>query len=279
MHLEQLSPKDYPAVQTLFTPLNFNLVIRSVMEGHTPAWVFATPQRNAALIWDRQDAVLIAGQADEESSAGLREVILQHILPDAQSRYIPELALFYTPAWAEHLPRLLAKQNPQLTGRISFRLPTHFAPGELYPPQGFTLQRIDDSLLASHLVNLDQVRGWIDSFWFSEADFLHTGFGYCALTGNTIAAWCLTVFAGGNSGALGASRELGLATIPEFRNRGLATLVASACLQHGLAHQMALHWHCWADNLPSIAVAKKIGFTVERAYQVYKIAIEAEEGA
>ena len=150
---------------------------------------------------------------------------------------------------------------------MNFRLPNGqwSQPVPLPSPAGFELRRIDDGLLVSHLAHLDEVRGWIDSFWYSPEDFLHTGFGFCALVDDQIASWCLTVF------AAGSARELGLATVPAFRGRGLATRLAAACVEHALTHDLRPHWHCWADNCPSVGVAEKTGFALEREYTVLKM--------
>ncbi|RPJ41003.1 MAG: GNAT family N-acetyltransferase [Chloroflexi bacterium] len=241
--LTELALSQYPAVLPLFQPLDFNLVIRSVVEGHTPAWVYADDPTSsrAALLWDRQDALLIAGDShDANLRADLGDRIRDHIVPDARARWIPELTLFYTPGWERTLPALLDGFRLQPAQRLNYRLPNGqwSQPVPLPSPAGFELRRIDDGLLVSHLAYLDQVRGWIDSFWHRPEDFLHTGFGFCALVDDQIASWCLTVF------AAGSARELGLATVPTFRGRGLATRLAAACVEHALTHDIRPHWHC-----------------------------------
>ena len=164
---------------------------------------------------------------------------------------------------------MLPELSPQQAKRFSYRLDP---PDFIRPPEiagDFELVRIDNALLDSHLTHLQDMRGWIDSFWHTPQDFLHTGYGYCAITGDAITAWCLTVF------AAGSARELGLATVPAFRQRGLATQVAAASLEHGLAHNQILHWHCWADNRPSARIAEKLGFHIEREYTVYQLRLNA----
>ncbi len=265
--LNELIPSQYSSVLPLFSPLDFNLVIPSVVEGNTPAWVYADDPVNprTALIWDRQDAILVAGEADRPTRQALREIILERIAANARKRGIPEFALLCTPSWEPFIPDLLPDLAPRTAARKSYRLdPANFCrPGQIV--DGFTLIRIDDGLLNSHLAHLDDVRGWIDSFWHEPQDFLHTGYGYCAVQNDTIASWSLTVF------AAGSARELGLATVPEFRRRGLATQVAAACLEHGLAHEQVLHWHCWAENRPSARIAKELGFSLEREYSIYHL--------
>ncbi len=275
MMFTELIPSQYDAILPLYAPLDFNLVIRSIVEGNTPAWVYADDPSDprTALVWDRQDAILIAGDAsDSTTRSALREVVMNQIVPNARLRWIPEIALFSTPAYEPLVPGLFSALSPKLAARYSYRLAgPHLdppPPGGLPPlPEGTALRRIDDGLLSSQLVHLEEVRGWIDSFWRTPQDFLHTGFGYCAVSGDTVASWCLTVF------AAGSARELGLATVPDFRQRGLATRVAAACIEHGLAHEQQVHWHCWADNRPSALIAQKTGFHMEREYTVYRLKI------
>jgi RimJ/RimL family protein N-acetyltransferase len=271
--LTRLSLPQYSTILPLFEPLDFNLVIRSVVEGNTPAWVYVDDPSSphSAVIWDRQDAILVAGEAGEEARASVREVILNLIAPNARGRWIPEFALVASPSWEPSIPDLLGEFSPELARRYSFRLPNPYLgpPGGSQPtlPAGFELHRIGDSLLESRLAHLEEMRGWIDSFWHTPQDFLHTGYGYCAMTGDTIAAWCLTVF------AAGSARELGLATVPDYRQRGLATCVAAACIEHGLAHDQQIHWHCWVENRPSARITEQLGFRLEREYSVYHLTV------
>ena len=68
----------------------------------------------------------------------------------------------------------------------------------------------------------------------------------------------------------GTDYELGVATVPQHRRGGLATLAASACVDHCDENGLTPHWHCWNDNLGSIAVAEKIGFEKPTIYYAYK---------
>ena len=84
--LTELALSQYPAVLPLFQPLDFNLVIRSVVEGHTPAWVYADDPTSprAALLWDRQDANLRVDLGDR---------IRDHIVPDARPTQLSAAAV------------------------------------------------------------------------------------------------------------------------------------------------------------------------------------------
>jgi len=258
-------------VQPLFESLDFNLVVSSVIQGNTPAWVFADDPHSprCALIWDRQDAILVAGEAGESMHTSVRDVIFQLIVPNGRERGLPLFSLSTAPNWEPAVPALFAELSPERAGRYSYR----FTPLQEPPkygnrpalPGGFRLRRIDENLLNSRLAHLDEMQGWIDSFWETPEKFLDIGYGYCMMYSNAIASWCLTVF------AAGTSRELGVATAPKFRRSGLATHVAAACLEHGLANKQEIHWHCFADNHPSARIALGLGFQLEREYAVYRL--------
>jgi RimJ/RimL family protein N-acetyltransferase len=127
------------------------------------------------------------------------------------------------------------------------------------------MRRIDEALLANtNLGNIRAVEGWVRSFWHSLRDFVGTGFGFCVVRDGTILSWCLSVFVSDEN------FEFGIATAPDHRRKGLATLAAAACVEHCVENHRIPHWHCWEDNVPSIKVAEKVGFENPTLYTVYR---------
>ena len=271
--VEKLSTGNYARVRPLFADLRYNLVIDSIIDGHTPAWVYVD-QRTAprqALLWNRQDALLLAGSPDNGTfNRAVDGLFTGNILPDARARSIPQLALFYDPAgWEEQLTTLLRGQPAAKVRRRYYQPGPTGEPAPGTVPAGYRLRRIDEELLRQQEVrNIAQVTGWVRSFWPGTTAFLEQGFGYCLLEGeHTVASWCLTVYKSG------ADYELGVATAPAYRQQGFATLVAAACVEHARARGFTLHWHCWEDNAPSIAVAARVGFEGSTPYTVYHIPV------
>jgi RimJ/RimL family protein N-acetyltransferase len=130
---------------------------------------------------------------------------------------------------------------------------------------GYALRRMDAALLEDdRMANTGEARGWVLSFWRSLADFERDGFGYCAIAAQGVASWCLTVF------AAGGAYELGLATAPEHRGRGLATAVAAACISECLSRGATPHWQCEEANPASMTVAEKVGFGRPVRYIAYQ---------
>lgn len=270
--MHRLEKSQYDRVRPLFAALRYNLVVDSVIEGNTPAWVFVdTVERpSTALIWNRQDALLLAGSTQVPSmDSELKRVIGGQIVPDARRRHIPRLSLHTADlSWERRAGAILEGFLPERAARRFYRSGPLQVDWRTETPSGYAVQRMDAGLLGDDgLENAGQVVGWVRSFWPSNEAFLETGFGYVVLQGRTLASWCLTVYASGGE------FELGLATMPDHRNRGLATLAAAACVEHSFERGFTPHWHCWEENRASIAVARKVGFERPRRYDVIRFSI------
>ena len=221
-----------------------------------------------AAIWDRILTVYVAGNYENSAfNRTLAEWIESSVAPTARS-YGDTYFNFYChpPVWQAHLSNILMgyRAEPGIRCLHSFqaRLAT------VQPsPKDFTLHRVDDALLArGDLEEREWLQAWITSFWHTNEDFLKKGVGFVALhQGNKVASLCISLFVSGRQ------VEFGTATNPEFQNRGLSTYLAFACVQECLDRGLEPIWQCWDDNLPSLAVARKVGFVVQRKYTVYKM--------
>lgn len=266
--MHRLEPGDYARVRPLFQGLRHNLVVDSVIDGNTPAWVYvddaSDPQ--TGWMWNRQDAMLLAGCANDETDRALARLIDEKVIPDAKRRYIPALSLHYFPDdWEERMEDVLAGKHARKALRKFFTFGRLKIDWRRQLPSGCDMRRIDEELLTStNLKKVEAVAGWVQSFWCSNRAFVQTGLGFCLLRGDAIVSWCLSVYASG------VHIELGLATAPDHRGRGYATLTAAACIEHCIENGLGPHWHCWEDNLPSIRVAEKVGFESPINYPVYR---------
>ena len=64
-------------------------------------------------------------------------------------------------------------------------------------------------------------------------------------------------------------REIGIITRQTYRGRGYALLTCAALLQMCDAHGVQSFWNCNGDNLPSLALARRLGYQRERTYTLY----------
>ncbi len=75
--------------------------------------------------------------------------------------------------------------------------------------------------------------------------------------------WCTAEFV--SDGKCG----IGIETIPAYRGRGFATVTASAFLEHCAERAMTPLWDAWVRNVPSAAVAEKVGLEKVETYAIY----------
>jgi len=267
--IHQLEADEYKILRFVDQNLRFNLVVDSIIDGTTPAWVFVDQKTrpSSALMWNKMDALLLAGNAENEAfNRSLGELLIQKIIPDAKRRYIPEMSFYCdSDAWESQLGVILKGRRFQKASRRFYQYDRLKLDWRGQIPAGYEVKPINESLLESNeFENIDQVIGWVQSFWRSNQDFTKKGIGYFLIKGKTIVSWCLSVYVSGTN------YELGVATVPEYRQQGWATLVASACVAYCEENGFTPHWHCWNDHQGSIAVAERIGFEKPKTYYAYK---------
>ncbi|MBX0331372.1 GNAT family N-acetyltransferase [Oscillochloris sp. ZM17-4] len=87
------------------------------------------------------------------------------------------------------------------------------------------------------------------------------GFGFALFDGSEPVSWCLA------DCAVDARCEIGIHTHPDYRRRGLATIVVAATIAHALAAGYdEVGWHCSEDNQGSQGVAEQVGFTLTHRF-------------
>jgi RimJ/RimL family protein N-acetyltransferase len=101
--------------------------------------------------------------------------------------------------------------------------------------------------------------------WGSAERFLATGFGYCAIVGRAIVGWCTAEYT--SRRACG----IGIETIPEYQNQGVATALGAAFVVACAGAGVVPYWDSWTSNLPSVRVAEKLGFRKAQEYEILVI--------
>jgi RimJ/RimL family protein N-acetyltransferase len=261
--------EQHTAVQPLFTSLQQNLVVESVLDGHTLGRVYVNDPTNPrlAVLWTLMDTVLLAGQPDERHFPALRQLILEEMLPDARSRYIPHFTLTAgQPEWPTYFPALFPDQQLAEVPRHAFHFVQQQVKWREILPPGMRLQPLDETFLAQNeLENINAPVGWVRSFWPNTAAFAQHGLGFAVVDGTKVASWALSVYAG--KGAV----ELGVETAVSHRGQGLATVAAAACLEACAERGLTPHWQCDAENTPSLRLAARLGFVIERHYRAHRL--------
>jgi RimJ/RimL family protein N-acetyltransferase len=95
----------------------------------------------------------------------------------------------------------------------------------------------------------------------SVEDFLVRSFGLCPVHANEVAGWCMSEY------NVGDRCEIGIATAEKHQRKGIATLTTWYFLAEAHRRGYArVGWDCWERNVPSIATARKAGFTLVEEY-------------
>jgi hypothetical protein len=185
--IHELKAQDFKLAGQVYEGLSYNLVIQSVIDNNTNGRIFVDNPDNArrAVLWNRQDALLLEGiPYDNDFNESMAEVITQQIIPNAAQRHIPALSLHYFPeAWEKTIQNMLRAYNPEKIMRNLYWFRALQINWRKKIPRGFSMCRIDAPFLEqTHLQHMDEVHGWIDSFWHSQSDFLTKGLA---------TAWCM----------------------------------------------------------------------------------------
>ena len=128
-------------------------------------------------------------------------------------------------------------------------------------PAGFGLRRVD-AALAERLPADTGNDYFLESFRSFE-DFLERGAGFCAVDDGKI------VSAATSAAASSHGIDIDIATLAEYRRRGLGTAVGAGLVLHCLQNGLEPHW--LAANAGSERLAARLGYTRGEPYETFKI--------
>ena len=116
--------------------------------------------------------------------------------------------------------------------------------------------RMDESLARELRGNLIAAGNpcWFEQHWGGIEGFLERGFGFAAVGENGIASNCRAPWV--KDGLV----PIQVSTRVYARRCGLGSVVCRAFIEHCLARGLTPTYECDEDNLPSAALALKLGF-------------------
>jgi RimJ/RimL family protein N-acetyltransferase len=125
-------------------------------------------------------------------------------------------------------------------------------------PDGYKVRQIDRALL--------ERCEWRDDMAFycgSLENFLHHGLGICLMRGEEI---IVETYAS----AFGAQyAEIGAITHESYRGKGFAPITVAYLIEALEQRGYHAYWSCDVDNPASALVARKLGFNVEKPYEIW----------
>jgi RimJ/RimL family protein N-acetyltransferase len=260
-------------LRRLFAPLEFNLAIPSILSGNTPGLLYADDpsQPSVALACFKHHLFLAGSPAGDDLDQSLAQVLCGELLVQARQEGLTALLLAVTdPAWEAHLNSILPCLEPIHDLRQYYACRRLAGPWQPLLPPGYRLRQADAALLDTPgLSGVDALRMEMVSERPSVEDFLQRSFGVCLQYDEAIVGFCLSEY------NCAGRCEVGVWTAESHRQRGLGKLMSLALVEQALRGGYSeVGWHCWADNLPSAALALSAGFGLQREYPVYVYLLE-----
>jgi len=268
--IHELKKKNYENVRSLFKELEYNLIISAVIERTSPGRIYVdhVVDPRTAFMCTVEGHYLVGYENNNEFNTSLNRLIFEKIFAgDTVRKDETDIAIgFHPDSWKHKMPIIFRGRPPLTTAR------RHYVCTELkvndwkdQTPNGFKIQRIDEKLLKRSSLEIpEHLTDWMEINWGSITDFMQKGFGFCMLHDKKIVSWSVTDCVSGNA------YEIGIHTREDYRRQGLATLTAAATVDYCLSNGFRfVGWHCDEYNMPSIKVAEKVGFKLERKYIHY----------
>jgi len=263
----ELRPDEFEKARSAFRSESHSLAIESILKGLTSARVFVGSVESPgwALTWFK-GKVWFGGKPDDPACGRtVHRLLHEGYMPGLASRGWNAFELHCNiDEWRDNIEDILKDMKWTEAGRQYLRLRASEGKRDIAGKDRPGLLPINTALLSrSELKNLGAVKEEMQSERVSVEDFLRKSFGYCALRGTEIVGWCMSEY------NVGDRCEIGIATVEEYRRRGIATLTGTAVIGHASSRGITeIGWHCWADNEASIRTARRLGFRRERDYAV-----------
>jgi len=254
----ELFPSQYQAASAFFGRTHYGVLATGTLDGGHPGRVFldnpADPK--TGLVCTCLDYYFLAGQISAPVLDWLYNKFNEDFIPRQKSAIgSADVVLFFEPLnWKEPLFERFVDCQPLLIHKKRHILPegsaARFSGWQSHIPVGFQVRPYNSELIKSSLDLISNT----ELFYGSVENFLKRGFGWCILNGDQIASTCWAVFVGGGE------VEIDIHTTEAYRRRGLAYLLASSFIEDCLKRGLNPIWGCWPENMPSVRLAKKLGF-------------------
>ena len=263
MEMVEISTSELSQLQDDFAGGQLEMVTRAIACGNTRGrlWLSRGSGPLLAMLWDQGNNVFyIRGEGDAGALGDVVRSSIREAALGAGSAYFTVRALS-----PEAGPLAEEAFAPYLKGTVEklFYAYTRATAPASQPPtaEGATFCEIDAQFLEDRgRPNTEAVVNEVKWMWPSLDAYTRHGFGIAAVVDEAVACWCTAEYV--SSTACG----IGIETVPEHRNKGIATGTAARFVSQALDRGLRPHWECGEANKPSVRVAEKLGFQlVERS--------------
>jgi RimJ/RimL family protein N-acetyltransferase len=270
----KLNSEEYSLAEDLLGEHAVHLAVQALLAGDSAGEIYLDDREEPRTVFARtMRRYFLAGSYENINfNQSLQHYLDQQVFPAGLENSDDGFTFFFSPSgWeSQIIEQLLPGRYPLVQQRAYFRCRRLVHDWREFLPDGYRLVEVDQKLLENeHLDNYVGLVEEIHSECKSVLQFLHDRFGFCLLKGDQIITWCLSEY---NSGG---RCEIGIATLPGYRRKGLAKAATLALVEKALRsgyHEVG--WHCYASNVGSIATAQSAGFEKICLYPTLNVSYE-----
>ena len=245
-----------------FSDPQLDMVIASMAEGNTRGQLWRSmPADNniVCLLWDKGNNVFyLSGETlSKETAEDLAALIRTPIKKKAIAAGLSHFKIqALSASLEEEVPPLFQNIQPHKLPKLFYSFPGQKAPALAAPE----LENVKYALIDANFLeqasyqNVKYVKSEVEWMWSSPEKFKAHGFGYAALFEESIVCWCTAEYVSEKKCGIG------IETMRDYQNKGLATATATHFVDYCLSHNITPHWECDGRNMGSIRVAEKVGF-------------------
>lgn len=104
---------------------------------------------------------------------------------------------------------------------------------------------------------------YYNEYWDSTENFLQNGIGFCVMDKEKIISEAVSIFKSQKYA------EVDIITDSNYRGKGLASIIGERFIEYCISHNIEPRWDCDIDNIASINLGSKLGFTDPEEYNIY----------
>jgi RimJ/RimL family protein N-acetyltransferase len=134
-------------------------------------------------------------------------------------------------------------------------------------PAGVEIRRLEETD-EPEIAELGPESAWVVKTWGGPGGAANSGMAWGAFVKGKLASIACPFFVGLQY------EDLGVATEPPYRGRGLSAACAYALIQDVLERGKRVSWNTSTDNMASIRVAEKLGFRFARHDRLFVTGVE-----
>jgi len=266
--LHMLEEKDFIKVKNLVNPNYISVQLQSVINGTNPGFVYVDTlesPKTAIVYHQGEGGFYFIGNHESKAFLDNIDVFMTSIKEELRNNDINDFEFSGdSNLWDETFRRIFYMYDLSLSEQRVYLLKDKQSITKYPLHSDYKLRNIDADLLSQPKIkSISFVKDEILNWWFNFDDYLSHGIGFVAMKNDKIVGRCLLDCKTDNLMAIG------IAVKEKFRDLQIASSLATEVIQQVLDKGYTPYWECMDDNLPSIKLAEKCGFTLAFKYNLY----------